>query len=67
MVAKKNNISEIATYRSTLKKSIAQMPQIERDEHYKSSVIRSRKFFQSGNRLCIKKMDILLLNMPIEK
>ena len=48
MGAKKNNISEIATYRSTLKKSIAQMPQIERDERYKSSVIRSRKFFSIG-------------------
>ena len=48
MGAKKNNISEIATYRSTLKKSIAQMPQIERDEHYKSSVVRTRKFFSIG-------------------
>ena len=45
MGAKKNNISEIATYRSTLKKSTAQMPQIERDEHYKSSVVRTCKFF----------------------
>ena len=48
MGAKKNNISEIATHQGTLKKSIAQMPQIERDEHYKSSVIRSRKFFSIG-------------------
>ena len=67
-IAKKNNISEIATYRGRLEKSIAQMTHDERVEHYRVAAIRTRKFlFQSDNYLFIKKMVILWLNMPMEK
>ena len=44
MIAKENNISEIATYRGRLEKSIAQMTQSEREEHYKVSANRTREF-----------------------
>ena len=61
MIAKENNISEIATYRGRLEKSIAQMTQSEREEHYKVSANRTREFlFSIGQPLVHQKNGYLV-------
>lgn len=57
MIAKKNNISEIATYRGRLEKSIAQMTHNERVEHYKIAAIRTREFLFSIGQPLVHQKD----------